>query len=141
MKTKFFSKESLQVELLPNGKARLLEDIYYQNESIRVKVLKNFIFDGASIPKFFWSIIGHPFSFKLVRPAVVHDILYASEIFTRKFSDELFEEMLEVSGVDGLKDEAMFIAVRIGGNSVWDNHNIEDVSKALEFIEVEEIKS
>jgi hypothetical protein len=133
-----FSTNTVKIEMLPEGKAKLLEDFSYENDRFKVTAKAGFVFDGASIPKFFWRVIGHPFSFKLLRPAIIHDVCYASEYFEREYADELFEEMLDRSGVSELKENAMFMAVRIGGGSVWEEHTEQSIMDALKFIEVKE---
>ena len=135
---KKFSADYVDVRLLPNGKAMLLSDFSYENDKVKVTAKAGFIFDGASIPKLFWRAIGHPFSYKLLRPALIHDICYATEYFYRDFSDDLFDEMLDFSGVSEIKENSMHLAVRIGGNEVWDNHTEQGIMEALKFIEVVE---
>jgi len=133
-----FSAEEVDVKLLPNGKAILLTDFSYENEKIKVTAKAGFEFDGASIPKFFWRAVGHPFSFKLLRPAVIHDICYATECFEREYSDDLFEEMLDFAGVSELVENSMYYAVRIGGDDVWEENTEKSIMDALKFIEIKE---
>jgi len=131
-----FSSNTVDIRLMPEGKAELLTDFYYENNEVKVIVKAGFIFDGASIPRFFWRIIGHPFSYKLVRAAVIHDVLYATEYFNRWFADNLFAEMLDFSGVSDLKEKVMYDAVKIAGGSVWDSHTEQGILDALKYIEV-----
>ncbi len=134
---KKFSHKYVDIRMLPNGKAKLLHDFSYENENIKVTALRGFEFDGASIPKFFWRVVGHPFTFKLLRPAVIHDIIYATECFERKYSDALFEEMLDFSGVSGFKENTMYYAVRLGGGGVWEEHTEKSIMENLKYIKVE----
>lgn len=135
---KRFSANYVKVKLLPNGKAMLLEDFFYENDKIKVTAKAGFVFDGASIPKFFWRVVGHPFSYKLLRSAVIHDIIYATEYFSRSYCDDLFEEMLDYAGVSEIVEHSMYFAVRVGGGDVWKEHTEKGIMDALKFIEVME---
>ena len=133
-----FSSKHVDIRMLPNGKAMLLSDFSYENDKIKVTAKAGFIFDGASTPRFFWRVIGHPFSYKLLRPALIHDICYATECFERTYSDNLFDEMLEFAGVVDIKEDVMYLAVRVGGGDVWKKHTEQGILDALKFIEITE---
>ena len=135
---KAFSADYVNMRMLPNGKAMLLSDFSYENEKIKVTAKAGFIFDGASTPRFFWRVIGHPFSYRLLRPALIHDICYATECFERTYSDDLFSEMLEFAEVDDIKEDVMYLAVRVGGDNVWREHTEQGILDALKFIEITE---
>lgn len=95
-------------------------NLTYTSENLmKVKVSKGLITDGASIPRFLWSIIGCPLNGKYVGSAIVHDALYKSHVLTRKESDKLFLEMLKDNGVGALKRNLMYLAVRVGGYFAW----------------------
>lgn len=134
-----FSSDTVKIALLPKNKAELLEDFYYENDYYKITVKPGFVFDGASIPKFFWRLIGHPFSYKLIRAALIHDILYATEYLNRQTADDLFSAMLDESDVLDWKEYLMYTAVRVGGEDVWDNHTEEGIVDALTYIEVVEM--
>lgn len=132
-----FSADSIKVEVLENNQLRLLEDFSYGSDSgILYTVKAGFIFDGASIPRFFWRVIGHPFSSKYIRSALIHDILYMTEATTRKVADDLFKEMLQHDRVSNWKIPLMYNAVRVGGASVWDAHKEYEVAQAHKFIDI-----
>jgi hypothetical protein len=135
---KKFSSKSVKVEVLEGNQLRLLEDFSYLTDSnILITVTKGFVFDGASIPKFFWRVIGHPFSSKYIRSALIHDILYMTEAMDRKVADKTFKEMLKHDRVESWKIPLMYNAVRVGGGSVWKNHKQKEVAKAHKFIKIE----
>lgn len=132
-----FSDEHVDIRKLPKGKAMLLAPFSYENDEYKITVLPGFIFDGASIPRFFWRVIGHPFSYPVLRAGLVHDVLYATEYFDREYADQLFADMLDLSGISELKEFAMHKAVRVGGGEVWSTHTEESIVEALKFIKVE----
>lgn len=81
-------------------------------------------FDGASIPKLLWSLVGAPFSGKYRLSAAVHDYyckegqLIGSPVnceIPYYIVHELFAEMIAVEGVTGWRLKAMARAVKMGG--------------------------
>ena len=67
---------------------------------------KMYCFDGASIPRFFWRIIGSNTDNKFLIPAMVHDYMcenHACIDSDREFSTKVFDSLLKVSGVKGCK--------------------------------------
>lgn len=83
-----------------------------------VVVPEDFKSDGASIPQFAWSIVGHPFSGYL-EAAVVHDYLYAKQSddlkINRKQADKILRELMWNMGYSAPKVAAFYMAVRMGG--------------------------
>jgi hypothetical protein len=94
-----------------------------------------FIFDGASIPRFFWRVVGFPLSPRFIVAALIHDALFgkihgrvkiwlngeelssdqAQEFFDQKTTDLIFKGILIVEQNSGWKVRAMHRAVRMGG--------------------------
>ena len=94
-----------------------------------------FIFDGASIPRFFWRVCGFPLSPRFVVAALIHDALFgkingrvkiwkngelltssqAEELFSQKNCDLVFKGILYVENNSGWKVRTMYRAVRMGG--------------------------
>jgi hypothetical protein len=115
----------------------LLEDFHYKTlRGTHITVKAGFVFDGASIPKCAWSIIGSPFSSTYIRSALIHDILYVTEAFDREFCDKLFKEMLYQDRAADWKVPLMYSAVRIGGGFVWDKHEPLKVKEYKKYIHV-----
>lgn len=83
-----------------------------------VVVPEGFITDGASIPRFLWVFVGHPFA-EYAQAAVLHDFLYSRKYFPRKECDEIFREAMGVLGVVALKIMAMYQGVRKFGWIPW----------------------
>ena len=102
---------------------------------IEMLIPKGFIFDGASIPRFFWRVVGHPFHPKRVIAALVHDALFgkingrvkiwiggylidnerAMKFFDRKKTDQVFEGLLKACKNSNFIVYTMYKAVRYGG--------------------------
>ena len=111
------------LRLLPDGESwEVAESFEYhvgsEDSNEIIKVPKGFITDGASIPKIFWSIIGGPWG-KYGYAAVVHDYLYYKHIYTRRRSDQIFLEAMEVLGVSKWKRNTMYVAVRMFSWLFW----------------------
>jgi len=103
---------------------KLLEDLTYKNNKLKVTAKAGMLYDMASIPKMFWRVIGSPYIGKYRRAATLHDALYTSQglkKLNKKQVDKLFLEMMKVEGVSLWKRQTMYWAVRLGGKSAWDS--------------------
>ena len=92
-------------------------------------VPENFETDFASVPRLFWSIIS-PVD-KHGKAAVVHDCCYYYALYSRKRSDEIFKEALEVLKVPPWKVFCMYQSVRIGGWLAWYKHRRREKKERL----------
>jgi hypothetical protein len=55
----------------------LMEDFAYMDKRDKMWVAKaGMIFDGASIPRVMWRLIGSPFTGNYRNPAIIHDAMY-----------------------------------------------------------------
>lgn len=124
-----------QVQPVP-GKNRymLLKDYFVLVNGRVIAVPAGFEFDGASIPRFAWSIVGTPFAPKTLRAALVHDWLYFSHECSRKEADLYFKVLLKQACVGACKRSLMHMAVRAGGwkSWAWDDDDLKQ-SFSLEF--------
>ena len=83
----------------------LLKD-YKKNHRYEFTIPKGYCFDGASIPRLFWRVIGSNTDNSFLIPALVHDYLCENHKcvnFDRAFSTNVFNALLESTGVCGLK--------------------------------------
>ena len=122
---------SPKIQLLPDGRrAKLLEEFSYRDALGDKHIAhRGFIFDGGSIPRFFWRIIGSPFTGVARAAYVIHDVdcMRALDIARdvdkemgkafRLKADLLFLEMLTHLGVSWWRRRAMYRAVRLHG--IW----------------------
>jgi hypothetical protein len=100
----------------------------------RITILPGFRWDGASVPRFFWRVIGAPRNGKYVPAALLHDALYAAELFSRLQCDRVFLDYMEQLGVSWWRRNAMYLAVRVGGGFVWRKHTSKSVAKSRELV-------
>lgn len=134
-----------------NEKQYILEQDYTakwttkKGDTVGVTIQAGFVYDGASVPRVFWSLVGiHPDG--LMRAAsLVHDYLYVYKgnppmlkdgygafiegakgikhgailRMSRKQVDDLFLRMLKDSGLSWSKRNAAYLGVRAGGWVYW----------------------
>ena len=92
----FINKKTLKVELID----------YRKNKVYKFEIPKGYCFDGATVPRFFWRIIGSNTDNKFLIAALVHDVLCENHHYVdsdRKFSTQVFNALLEASEVSPIK--------------------------------------
>ena len=72
-------RTGIKVEFLTDGRAVTLAKYG--------EVAENFVFDGASVPRFFWRLLGHPFDRGHLRGSLRHDWHYQEADIPRKKAD------------------------------------------------------
>jgi len=111
----------------------------YTNEKYNITVKKGWVTDGASIPPgLAW--IGCPFSGRYVESAILHDLLYRSESFSRKECDNIFLEAMKIHRVYEWKRKLIYWSVRCAGGIVWKQHQTDIVELYKKMIIIEKIK-
>jgi hypothetical protein len=120
------------LEELDNGSWELQDNFSYEDDYIQVTIKSNFITDGASIPKVFWSVVGNPLENDLLKPAIIHDGLYTLMQLKRLECDKLFKDMLLFNGTSKMKAYFIYYAVRLFGGAYWK----KDTSSMMKFVEI-----
>lgn len=80
----------------------ILQDKILQ-ENYEFTIPKNYIWDGASIPRLFWRLIGSKTDNRFLVPSMIHDVLCENHDYVdndRYFSTCVFERLLYVSKVN-----------------------------------------
>ena len=75
---------------------------------------KGYCWDGATIPRIFWRLIGAKTDSAFLIPSMIHDVLCEHHTYVddnRYFADKVFERLLFVSGVPALSRWIMFNCV------------------------------
>lgn len=97
----------------------LLSDFRYRRIcGLIVRVPADFFTNGASIPRFWWRLIGPPMSGRYREAAVVHDFLWEEARKGRVsygFANAVFREAMEMLGVAWWRRWVMWAAVSING--------------------------
>lgn len=94
---------------------------YVDSTGIRWQAKAGVQTDGASIPRIFWPIIGHPYEGLYLKAAVIHDYYCTTENRYRKWENvhRVFYEAMQFNGVGAIKAALMYFAVwRFGPR--WD---------------------
>lgn len=99
---------------------------YYLHDDYK-DIPAGFITDGASIPRFFWRFIGHPFEGEYIDVYVEHDHDYAVGKISRKKADQKLLDGLKAKRAGYCKRYAIYWAVRIFGARHY--NNTEDEAK------------
>ena len=92
----FINKTNLEVILKDKRK----------NKSYSFIIPKGYCFDGASVPRFFWRVIGSNTDNQFLLAALVHDVLCENHQYIdsdRAFSTKVFNLLLKESGVKPIK--------------------------------------
>ena len=111
--------KELKVNIVNENVFVLSEDKTVESLGYRVTVKNGFDFDGASIPKWLWSIYGSPLNGNYVVASLIHDGLYASQKVPKRISDSVFLDIMKQSNVGYIKRTSMYLAVRMFGGKDW----------------------
>ncbi len=134
------------IEILNDTDFELVEPFMFQwhdeESTRRITIPKGFVTDGASIPRFCWSLTGLIPTGVHMGAAVVHDWLYQrrgfvnegalevvfrdfntpiNEQWTRADCDRMFRRIMQTAGETPWKTQAMYWAVRLFGGAAWNN--------------------
>ena len=89
----FINKRVLKVTLLDKKK----------NKEYLFEIPKGYCYDGASVPRFFWRVIGANTDNKFLIAALIHDVLCENHNYVendRYFSTIVFERLLYTSKIN-----------------------------------------
>jgi len=120
---KTVQKPLVQPKLQPipeTGQYQLIQSYWFNRMGITLLIADGFKFDGASIPRFCWSMLGvTPFDPKVMLPAMIHDFIYTFHQYDRLTADIVFRDLCKLSGISDWDSDLMYKAVRIAGGSHW----------------------
>lgn len=89
--------------------------VWVQDTGLTLTVPAGFVMDGASIPRLFWSTIGHPMEGEFVYAAGLHDWECCTRRTRSPIVHQRFREALKSEGVGAIRRAAMYRAVRLFG--------------------------
>lgn len=126
--------------LVPNY--RLEEDMevnitFDNGKKFLLIIQKGYECDLASIPRFAWGIYPPDGNYRYI--AIVHDILYQSESFTRLTNDEILRLGMHEKVPNDVRD-TFYKAVRIGGGFVYMSHTKESIKESNKYFILGEIQ-
>ena len=111
--------KKLELEIVDKNKFILSKDKTVESLGYSITVKKGFDFDGASIPKWLWSIYGSPLNGNYVVASLIHDGLYASQKVSKIVADNIFLDLMKQSNVGYIKRTSMYLAVTMFGGKDW----------------------
>ena len=111
--------KTLELEIINENLFILSRDVEVEALGYSITVKKGFDFDGASIPKWLWSIYGSPLNGNYVVASLIHDGLYASQKVSKSISDKIFLDVMKQSNVGYVKRTSMYLAVKLLGGKAW----------------------
>ena len=111
--------KELKVNIVNENVFILSEDKTVESLGYSVTVKNGFDFDGASIPKWLWSIYGSPLNGNYVVASLIHDGLYASQKVSKRVSDKVFLDVMKQLNVGYIKRTSMYLAVKMFGGKDW----------------------
>ena len=88
------------------------------------RIHKGFVTDGASIPWFFWRVIGGPLNGPYRRAAVVHDFLCTAQTIPSPDAHRVFYDACLDDGCPKWRATLMYWAVRFFGPR-WETRHAE----------------
>ena len=106
---------------ISKNKYKLAESYIYRD----ITVPKDFVYDGASVPRMLWSIIGLRPDGLIRAAATVHDWLYStsgvtgSRSYTRAESDMIFYDLMVLAEISEGKCKVAYWAVKYFGKPSW----------------------
>jgi hypothetical protein len=109
----------------------------YVNDEVSFYILikEGFKTDFGSIPKFAWSLVGHPLD-KSLMAYFVHDALYAGEFYERKTCDNIMYNMQKWLGESWYKRKVCYQAVDKCGWYVWNKHTPEIIADTKKYVQL-----
>jgi len=97
----------------PDGRTMtLLTELRYTDPKGNVWVAPiGSLVDGASIPRYLWSIMGGPFEGRYRNASVLHDVAYGDRKRPWQDCDRMFYYAMRCSGVSAVESKTMFYAL------------------------------
>jgi len=119
------------IRMVNDTHAMLLSDYCccVEKYNINVYIKKGFVFDGASIPRFAWRVVGHPFQGMLLPSALVHDALYCSK-FPKDISDKILHELAVMNNIMPLKANIIHYSVKWFGGRAYKKKSELDIENS-----------
>jgi len=112
-----FKQKSIKCIFHDDDTIELLEDMIVQFAGVEIGIPKGFTCDGSSIPRFFWRVCGSPKMSVNLKPGILHDYLYRTNMYDREYCDLIYFKALRSCGKNFVIAKMMYYAVRTFGAS------------------------
>jgi len=102
---------------------------------VEIIVKPGFTCDGGSVPRMFWTSVGSPYATRLSLAFILHDAIYAAELFKdHSECDWIFLELMKELGVSWYTRNKVWTAVRACGWYAWMDHTDVSIAEAKTFV-------
>lgn len=128
-----------EIKFINKKEAVLTKDLIIKFDGLTFIIKKGYKTDGASIPKQLWSLGGASFSGDTLSPAIFHDVMYESELYSRTCADNNFLFLMRNNGVSWIKRTTYFLAVRLFGWGARLSHTVGSVENARQFLVIKRL--
>jgi hypothetical protein len=137
MNIKDLNLPSPHVYAISDSEVYLLDDYTVDTIIGRITVKRGFIFDGASIPKFAWSILGeNPFSGKIMAAAIIHDILYRIHYVKYLKANDVWDDLCKRNNVALTKRIIMTQILNAFGWIAYNRMTLKDIEYYKTFFAI-----
>ena len=114
-------------EFVGDGKFKHLAPFIYHSKLVgTIEVPIGTTTDAGSIPRLLRPIIGAPWGGKYVLICIIHDYLCVVKTYSRKLTQQIFLEGLNVLGVPLWKKPLMYAGVRAWSWLTWNRYDNAD---------------
>lgn len=103
-KKPFINKKGITVKIID----------YLEPQTYAFEIPKDYTWDGASIPRLFWRLIGAKTDPRFLIPSMIHDVLCENHDYVdgdRYLATKVFDNLLKVSRVNPFKRWMIFHSV------------------------------
>jgi hypothetical protein len=113
-------------------------EFFYRGQWWRLTARAGFDFDGASIPKWAWSIIGDPLALDILVAALFHDLFFCChpKEFPLALTNDLFREFQQAYSSVWAKRNVTTKAVQAAGWTRWPK-TADELEKYQPFLVVQ----
>jgi len=113
----FFNPPQPRTDWLSDGEGmRLVDDFHFVDEVGSIwKCAAGSVVNGASIPRFFWRVIGPPLRGRYRFATIPHDVHCVLRLYPSPEVHRMFYRAMRASGVGRCKAWVMWFAVRFFG--------------------------
>lgn len=92
------------------------KEFYYTDDrGVTWEIGPGDVFDGASIPRLFWSVVGSPMQGDYMIASAFHDVYLDRNVRSSEQVHEVFCEIMKYTDVPALKRKIMCWAVKVWG--------------------------
>ena len=126
---------SVEVIWLSDQRMRLLKDFTYTDPNGLIWTApEGYETDGASIPRWLWSLVGAPYTGRYRDAAVIHDVYCENKQRTWEVTHLAFYYAMRASRVKDTKAKTMYAGVYFFGPK-WSTRKIERITSNVSNVE------